>query len=430
MIKISKNAQQQENILTPPTSVTHPWSIFWGFIFFILSMIFLKYSLLIQDTSAQLFFVMVMSALPIFSLDIFVYKVHQKTSTGLNFKINHSSLSRTITKLLGLGFTILFIATLYWLFPEYHGDFYIRYWSFLKFIAPIWFVAAGPYFYFVDQKMVKPKDAYWQMGQLIFLNFEEIELRVLRQHLLGWMVKGFFFPLMLTYFSNDLARFMSFDFKSIIDFRTFYDFFYEMIFTVDVGFVSMGYIASFKLTDTHLRSAEGTVFGWVIALICYEPFWSSIGRNYIKYDTGLSWGGWLADSPILFMIWGSSILILFSIYVWASLIFGCRFSNLTNRGIITNGPYRWTKHPAYISKNLAWWLTAIPFISPGGSLDAIQKSILLLFLNGVYFLRAKTEESHLCADPDYLQYSKWIEKNGLFKKFKLNLRSYFKNDSK
>ena len=39
-----------------------------------------------------------------------------------------------------------------------------------------------------------------------------------------------------------------------------------------------------------------------------------------------------------------------------------RFSNLTHRGIITNGPYRYSKHPAYLAKNLSWWLVSMPFM--------------------------------------------------------------------
>ena len=35
-------------------------------------------------------------------------------------------------------------------------------------------------------------------------------------------------------------------------------------------------------------------------------------------------------------------------------MFSFRFSNLTHRGIITSGPYRFTKHPSYVSKNIAW----------------------------------------------------------------------------
>ena len=42
---------------------------------------------------------------------------------------------------------------------------------------------------------------------------------------------------------------------------------------------------------------------------------------------------------------------------------GPRFSNLTHRGILTHGPYAWSKHPAYLSKNLFWWLSSLPFLA-------------------------------------------------------------------
>jgi hypothetical protein len=34
-------------------------------------------------------------------------------------------------------------------------------------------------------------------------------------------------------------------------------------------------------------------------------------------------------------------------------------------------------------------------------------------VNVVYFMRAKTEEKHLMADPDYQAYSAWIAEHGL-----------------
>ena len=63
------------------------------------------------------------------------------------------------------------------------------------------------------------------------------------------------------------------------------------------------------------------------------------------------------------VFWGSTILVCIAVYSWATISFGIRFSNLTNRGIITNGPYRYTKHPAYIAKNLSWWMESVPFVS-------------------------------------------------------------------
>ena len=98
-------------------------------------------------------------------------------------------------------------------------------------------------------------------------------------------------------------------------------------------------------------------------------------------------------------------------------MFGCRFSNLTHRGILTNGPYRWTKHPAYISKNLAWWLTFVPFIISQNLADSLRRSALLLLWNFVYYLRARTEEAHLSQDPQYLAYAEFIRHRGIFRWF-------------
>ena len=52
-----------------------------------------------------------------------------------------------------------------------------------------------------------------------------------------------------------------------------------------------------------------------------------------------------------FIIWGAILVVLTGIYAWATMAFGLRFSNLTHRGILTHGPYAFTKHPAYMSKN-------------------------------------------------------------------------------
>ena len=176
---------------------------------------------------------------------------------------------------------------------------------------------------------------------------------------------------------------------------------------------------SFRLTDTHLRSVEPTMLGWAVALICYQPFWGLIGNQYLSYDNGNTWGQWLWNTPILYGIWGSLILGLVAIYGWATVCFGARFSNLTNRGIITNGPYALTKHPAYLAKNLSWWMISIPFLAHGSVTDAIRNCLLLLGLNLIYVLRAKTEEWHLSKDPDYVTYAKWIESHGALRWIRL-----------
>lgn len=360
-------------------------------------------------------FIVTVTAAAIFLLDLIWRKVHLRASTGLDFSRDNPSWHRSLTKFAGLLGSMGFIGLLYWLFPEYHADFYARYFSMLAIVLPAWVALALPYFFFVDRKMARPLDGYWHMGKLVTLQWDKMDGKVVGQQLLAWLIKGFFLPLMFTYMCNDLARFIAADFALLTSFKAWFDLLYGLLYFIDVGLVVMGYLMALRITDTHVRSAEPSMLGWAVALICYEPFWSLIGRQYLHYETGLQWGAWLWNTPLLYGIWGSAILVLTAIYVWATVIFGARFSNLTHRGIITNGPYRWTKHPAYVAKNLSWWMISIPFMAQGSADETLRHCLLLLALNGIYAMRAMTEERHLSQDPDYVAYARWIDHHGMFR---------------
>ena len=142
-----------------------------------------------------------------------------------------------------------------------------------------------------------------------------------------------------------------------------------------------------------------------------EPF----ERQYLHYEQdGLQWGDVTAGHPALYVAWGTAILACLAIYSLATVSFGLRFSNLTHRGIITSGPYRWTKHPAYIAKCLSFWLISVPFLSTIGVGTAIVQVLLLAAANGLYVARAITEERHLARDPEYRAYQDFIRRHGIF----------------
>ena len=399
----------------PPRSVTSGAIVALGLVAFVLSLLTMKFSPVGNLVDCALF-CLTMTAVVLGALDLAILKVHRRPSTGLDFSIQKPNTARLLTKLIGLLSSIGFLALCYWLATEYHGDFYTPYWQMLRRIFPVWLLLAVPYFWFLDSKQLNPQDGFYWMGRFTCLEWQNLAWNELGQHLLGWLVKGFFLPLMFIYFTNDLQRFSTFDFTSIHSFKNFFDFTYDFIFLIDVGFVTMGYLMSLKLLDSHLRSTEPTMLGWVSALICYQPFWALFGKQYLDYENGSGWGTWLDTSPVFYSIWGSVILLLFGVYVWSSVMFGLRFSNLTNRGILTNGPYRWTKHPAYVAKNLAWWMIAVPFATNSGFVPALRQCTLLLLLNGIYYLRARTEERHLLQDPAYQAYSLWIAQHGIFRR--------------
>ncbi|HEX9138763.1 MAG TPA: isoprenylcysteine carboxylmethyltransferase family protein, partial [Steroidobacteraceae bacterium] len=140
-----------------------------------------------------------------------------------------------------------------------------------------------------------------------------------------------------------------------------------------------------------------------------------IGSDYLQYEGNLFWDTWLQPWPWLQNAWGGAIILLSLIYALSTVAFGLRFSNLTHRGIITGGPYRLTKHPAYLSKNLSWWLISVPFVLRPDALASLRHCALLLLLNGVYFLRARTEERHLSNDPNYVAYAQWMNEHGMLR---------------
>jgi steroid 5-alpha reductase family enzyme len=107
------------------------------------------------------------------------------------------------------------------------------------------------------------------------------------------------------------------------------------------------------------------------------------------------------------------------VYFLGTVALGIRFSNLTYRGTVTNGPYRFTKHPAYVFKCLGWWLMYMPplyFLSPRGNFAAaINSSLLLAGVCGIYFLRARTEERHLSHYPEYVEYALAMNERSVFR---------------
>ncbi len=354
-------------------------------------------------------------ALPIVFLESIFLKSFLRSSTGIDWKSDKSwNYKRVLIKYVGFLETLGLCALLYWMLPEYQGSFYDSYYEFLDLALPPLLILAIPYFMLVDRYQVEPEDGYWHLCMASLFQFERVDRNLLVQHLLGWLVKTFFLALMFTYFTRKVHYFRAVDpLVLLTSYKGIYDFFYQVVYGIDLLFVTVGYIMTLKLLDSHIRTTEPTFLGWFVCLECYQPFWSFSSKNYLAYSDKTSWGYWFGND-ILFPVWALMILILIGIYVWATIPFGIRFSNLTNRGIFTNGPYRYTKHPAYVSKNISWWLISMPYYSLDGTPEAIRHCLLLLCVNLIYFLRARTEERHLSKDPDYIAYAEYIEKHGIF----------------
>ena len=222
-----------------------------------------------------------------------------------------------------------------------------------------------------------------------------------RDALLFICVKFFFLPLMVhfaadNYFATSKYIY-SIDFSQIFTVPHFLYIIYpltlSLIFFIDTLYFTFGYVAEAGFLNNRVRSVEQTFLGWAAALICYPPFSGFVGDVLSWYPNDYAEYG-SEGATVLFRI---VILLLLLVYLWATLALGTRCSNLTNRGIVCKGPYAFVRHPAYISKNLAWWLTIIPVMS-------FQAFLSMSFWSIVYLIRAITEERHLRQDPDYREY--------------------------
>lgn len=180
---------------------------------------------------------------------------------------------------------------------------------------------------------------------------------------------------------------------------------YNFVFFVDCGVALVGYSSESRWLGNKTRSVEPTAFGWVVCLACYPPYNNVLG-TYLPLQNGRDI---ITDEWWLLFLKGV-IVVLFAVYASATVAFGFKFSNLTNRGIVSRGPYRLVRHPAYLCKCTAWWLEHLPTLT-------LQKAFFLTLLCGVYSLRAWTEERHLSKDPEYLAYKKktpWVLFPGVY----------------
>jgi len=339
------------------------------------------------------------------------------------------SFGRTGVKLVGLLGAVALLGLLYWVFPEYNpslkpdAGFYSNFFSLCRLAGPWALGVCAIYFFFVDARLDDPHDGYWHFGRILLLKFDGADWPKIRNLLRTWAVKGFFMPLMFTFLCNNLpglhwrteqAAGLQQLFKgagaNLTLLQSLYNYLNNFIFSIDLAFVACGYVLTLRLVQSHVRSAEPTMLGWTAALVCYQPFWKTIGDLYLGYWSDGDWQTKLSHlGPILLIACGACILIFETIFVWATISFGLRFSNLTHRGIVTKGPYYFTKHPAYISKICAFFLIALPWIDGRGADQGLRNLFMLAGLCFVYWLRARTEERHLASiDPAYSIYAEQI----------------------
>jgi protein-S-isoprenylcysteine O-methyltransferase Ste14 len=233
---------------------------------------------------------------------------------------------------------------------------------------------------------------------------------------LALLLKFFFAPLMINWclahagdMTNTVATFIDsvrdgMTGRPLFDNSLFWACFQAILF-VDTFLFTIGYIVEVPALRNRIRSVDPTFFGWFICLACYPPF-NNLTGQFFEWQSN--------DFPqfqgnAAHFVANLALIALMVIYSWASVALGFKASNLTNRGIVSRFPYSLVRHPAYVCKNLAWWIGALPTLYVLGSMGNMKALLYaLLSLSAwslIYALRAITEERHLLlANNGYAEY--------------------------
>ncbi|WP_246543781.1 methyltransferase family protein [Novosphingobium profundi] len=358
-------------------------------------------------------------AMSLYSL--LVDKVHRNPSTGIDWNSRRplaETFDISVTKLAGLWGTWVGIGLFYCMGRWYWDGQYLFAMEVIGAAAVPLFALSVPYVLWLDRVLTQPRDASWHFGAML-LGREAWDGEQVKKHWRAWAIKGFFGAFMISILPGGFGAVVEADLGTLgRDPVAIGSLLIQLLFLIDVQIGTVGYIFTFRPLDAHIRSGNPYLAGWVAALMCYPPFvWGTIGRaDVLGYEVNTGgWAHWLGGDVSLAWLWVAMMVFLTAVYAWATFAFGLRFSNLTYRGVLTNGPYRFTRHPAYLSKNLFWWISTLPFLVTNGSLtDMVRNTVLLAVVSGIYFWRAKTEERHLLGeDPKYVEYHAWMARNAV-----------------
>ncbi len=370
---------------------------------------------------------LVFCGLPMVLWSLLVEKVHRRSSTGIDWGLKRhiaDVLDDSVIKIAGLWATWAVIASIYALCRFYWDGAYLFSMQMFQAAAIPLIILSVPYVVWLDRYLVNPRDGAWHLGAWAAgradWNRDEIF-----HHLRAWAVKGFFLAFMISIVPGGFRDIVNMNFTEVATNPVWLaNALITAMFLVDVQFATVGYMLTMKPLDAHIRTANPYLSGWVAALMCYPPFILMNTGGPLDYHIGTSdWAYWFEGQTILLWIWGAMLVALTGIYAWATVAFGLRFSNLTHRGILTHGPYAFSKHPAYLSKNAYWWLATLPFlVTTDSTTDMIRNSAILALVSGIYYWRARTEEKHLMADPAYAEYAAWMDRNAIIPRFFVALR--------
>ena len=344
----------------------------------------------------------------------FAHRPQQRISTVID---------HTITRFLGMVLGIVAILFAVWLFPEYNQPHYRR----LLFEAvPLFLASFIPLslviIFLTEYLLGEKRDGTYQFGLIARFRWSEVEGKAFRAGVLEWLVRGIFLLINFFAVSTLLARVRSRELPDLSDgFVQFVMNIDSMIFMLILLVILPGYLFASRLIGTEVKKVDSTWFAWAITLSSYSPLNAAVYSAWITYrplsdvyENTHVWGVIGAVHPTVLYCLGALILIAALFHLWGEAILGARSSNLSMRGIITNGPFAFTKHPVYVSKCIQWACIYLPILNGIGFLDATRSGILFILVCVVFGARALAEERLLAEDENYVAYARMMDEKSIF----------------
>lgn len=280
-------------------------------------------------------------------------------------------------------------------------------WDYL-FVLPVLLLLLPIYVRWSDSRLIEPEDEYASIGRVI-LGKQRWNWPAHKPLILAWAVKILFIPVMYGGLQITLLELLLY--RPNLNPATLVAWLFTFGLSFDILIATIGYLCTSRLLATDVRSTDSTWSGWLVCMICYPPLWVVIKAIREQADN-VTWDQWLSPDQPIYWLWAALIVSSWGIYWLSTASFGVRFSNLTYRGLVAHGPYRYSKHPAYWGKNIYWWLHTVPFVGVTTAGELARNFLGLGFVSLIYYLRAKTEERHLSKFQEYRSYCEWIAVNG------------------
>lgn len=175
-----------------------------------------------------------------------------------------------------------------------------------------------------------------------------------------------------------------------------------MLWLLDMTNAALAYLIESRWLENRSRSIDMSVTGWVVCLVCYEPFSNFTGAVF-PFAPLLATGDVNAllvpTSDFLVALKIIEILLL-GLHIYVDVSLGTSVANITLKQLQTRGAYGLIRHPGTTTKLLLWFVVACGY----------SQFWTLTFLFGycawaaLYIARALTEERHLSGYAEYRAY--------------------------